>query len=96
MGYHRDEVKTKEAFEDGWFKSGDLGKLDEDQFLWMSGRLKELIITAGGENIAPIPIENNIKAELSDIVSYVIGKVFYRHNFNLINVEERNLIMLLK
>ena len=96
MGYHRDEVKTKEAFEDGWFKSGDLGKLDEDQFLWMSGRLKELIITAGGENIAPIPIENNIKAELSDIVSYVIGKVFYKYNFDLINVEEGNLIMSVK
>jgi long-chain-fatty-acid--CoA ligase ACSBG len=72
MGYHRDEVKTKEAVEDGWFKSGDLGKLDEDQFLWMCGRLKELIITAGGENIAPLPIENNIVAELSDILSYVI------------------------
>ena len=56
-------------------KTGDLGRLDEDQFLWMSGRLKELVITAGGENIAPIPIENNIKAELPDIVSNVIGKV---------------------
>merc|ERR1712008_70000 len=43
-----------------------------DQFLWMSGRLKELIITAGGENIAPLPIEDNIMAELSEILSYVI------------------------
>ena len=75
MGYHKDEAKTKDAFQDGWFKSGDLGRLDEDQFLWMSGRLKELVITAGGENIAPIPIENNIKAELPDIVSNVIGKI---------------------
>ena len=56
-------------------KTGDLGRLDEDQFLWMSGRLKELVITAGGENIAPIPIENNIKAELPDIVSNVMGKI---------------------
>ena len=75
MGYHRDEVKTREAFEENWFKSGDLGKLDEDQFLWMSGRLKELIITAGGENIAPLPIENNIMAELSEILSYIIGEI---------------------
>ena len=74
MGYHKDEIRTKEAFQDGWFKSGDLGKFDEDKFLWMCGRLKELIITAGGENIPPIPIENNIKSELSDILSYVIGK----------------------
>ena len=57
------------------YRSGDLGKLDEDQFLWMCGRLKELIITAGGENIAPLPIENNIVAELSDILSYVIGEI---------------------
>ena len=57
------------------YRSGDLGKLDEDQFLWMCGRLKELIITAGGENIAPLPIENNIIAELSDILSYVIGEI---------------------
>ena len=57
------------------YRSGDLGKLDEDQFLWMCGRLKELIITAGGENIAPLPIENNILAELSDILSYVIGEI---------------------
>ena len=49
--------------------------MDEDQFLWMCGRLKELIITAGGENIAPLPIENNIIAELSNILSYVIGEI---------------------
>ena len=55
--------------------------MDEDQFLWMCGRLKELIITAGGENIAPLPIENNIVAELSDIVSYVIGETSNEYFF---------------
>ena len=55
--------------------------MDEDQFLWMRGRLKELIITAGGENIAPLPIENNIVAELSDILSYVIGKISNEYFF---------------
>merc|ERR1739838_122661 len=59
-------------FQDGWFKTGDLGSFDKDDFLWISGRSKELIITGGGENIAPILIENNIKSELSDIVSNVM------------------------
>lgn len=73
MGYQKDEAKTKAAFtDDGWLKSGDLGLFDEDQFLFLKGRLKELIITAGGENIAPVPIEEAIKTELSDVVSYAI------------------------
>ena len=73
MGYHNDETKTKEAFEDGhWFRSGDLGKFDQDGFLWLSGRLKELIITAGGENVAPVPIENKIKAELPQLLANVV------------------------
>ena len=49
-----------------------MGSFDKDGFLWISGRSKELIITGGGENIAPILIENNIKSELSDIVSNVM------------------------
>jgi long-chain-fatty-acid--CoA ligase ACSBG len=59
-------------FQDGWFKSGDLGSFDKDNFLWISGRSKELIITAGGENIAPILIENSIRSELSEIVSNIM------------------------
>ena len=51
MGYHKDPFRTKEAFQDGWFRTGDLGKFDTDDFLWVSGRSKELIITSGGENI---------------------------------------------
>ena len=72
MGYHKEENKTQEVFEDGWYKSGDLGRFDSDGFLWLTGRLKELIITAGGENIAPILIENNIKLELPELLSYVV------------------------
>ena len=41
--------------------SGDLGKLDDEGFLFITGRIKELIITAGGENVAPVPIEDNFK-----------------------------------
>ena len=73
MGYQKDEIRTRESFtSDGYFKSGDIGKIDENGFLWMGGRLKELLITSGGENIAPIPIENNILAELTEILSYVV------------------------
>ncbi|KAM4618244.1 long-chain-fatty-acid--CoA ligase ACSBG1 [Polymixia lowei] len=65
MGFLNMEDKTREALdEDGWLRSGDLGKIDEEGFLYITGRIKELIITAGGENIPPVPIEDAVKKEL--------------------------------
>lgn len=64
MGYMKDPVKTKEAIDaDGWLHSGDVGAMSTDgnHMLRITGRLKELIITAGGENIAPVPIEDKVK-----------------------------------
>jgi long-chain acyl-CoA synthetase len=56
-GYYKDPELTKETFKDGWLYSGDLGYLDEDGFLWITGRKKDIIITSGGKNITPSKIE---------------------------------------
>ncbi|KAM9849145.1 long-chain-fatty-acid--CoA ligase ACSBG2 [Aulostomus maculatus] len=62
MGYLNMPDKTEEALDaEGWLHSGDLGKEDEKGFLFITGRIKELIITAGGENIPPVPIEDAVK-----------------------------------
>lgn len=73
MGYLKDEQKTAETLtEDGWIKTGDIGYMDADNNLYISGRLKELIITAGGENIPPAHIEALIKKELPCLSNVVV------------------------
>uniref|UniRef100_A0A3Q3APP4 Long-chain-fatty-acid--CoA ligase ACSBG2 n=1 Tax=Kryptolebias marmoratus TaxID=37003 RepID=A0A3Q3APP4_KRYMA len=62
MGYLNMPDKTEESLdEEGWLHSGDLGKHDEKGFLFITGRIKELIITAGGENVPPVPTEDAVK-----------------------------------
>ncbi len=56
-GYDKDPASASEAIRDGWFHTGDLGYLDRDGFLFVTGRLKELIVTAGGKNIFPEELE---------------------------------------
>ncbi|RSN30893.1 long-chain fatty acid--CoA ligase [Amycolatopsis sp. WAC 01416] len=72
-GYFNNAQATAEALEDGWFHTGDLGELDRDGFLKITGRKKEIIVTAGGKNVAPSGLEDTIKASPLISQAMVVG-----------------------
>lgn len=77
-GYYKNEEATREVLEDGWFKTGDIGHLDEDAYLIITDRKKDLIKTAGGKFVAPQKLESlaNNSLYISQIVLYGDGKPY--------------------
>ncbi|QRN81579.1 MAG: long-chain fatty acid--CoA ligase, partial [Nocardiopsis sp. BM-2018] len=73
VGYWQNEKATEEAFEDGFYRTGDLGSLDDDGFLSITGRKKEIIVTAGGKNVAPAVLEDRIRAHALVSQCMVVG-----------------------
>ncbi|HEX5565804.1 MAG TPA: AMP-dependent synthetase/ligase [Streptomyces sp.] len=72
-GYWNNEKATTEAVRDGWFHTGDLGSLDEDGYLTITGRKKEILVTAGGKNVAPAVLEDRIRAHALVAECMVVG-----------------------
>ena len=70
VGYHNNPQATAEALQDGWFRTGDLGSMDDDGYVRITGRKKEIIVTAGGKNVAPAMLEDRLRGH--PLVSQVV------------------------
>ena len=73
QGYYKNDEATRESIVDGWFKTGDIARIDDEGFVYIIDRKKELIVTAGGKNIAPQPIENELKLDKFISQAFVFG-----------------------
>lgn len=99
QGYFQNEEETKKDLQDGWFFTGDLGRLDEDGYLYITGRKKELLKSSNGKYIAPVPIEEKIARNplleyvmvLGDAQKFVSALLFPNFETLKSNKEKRNL-----
>ncbi|NOQ42265.1 MAG: AMP-binding protein, partial [Desulfuromusa sp.] len=73
LGYNKDPDATRETIKDGWLYTGDIAEIDKDGFVFIVDRKKEIIVTAGGKNIAPQPIENQLKLDKYISQAFVYG-----------------------
>ncbi|HXX62543.1 MAG TPA: AMP-binding protein [Bacteroidota bacterium] len=80
IGYYKNEKATKEVFENGWFKTGDLGMIDEEGFLHISGRKKNVIISKSGENVYPEELEDLVNRSPFILESMVYGEDDPKHD----------------
>jgi long-chain acyl-CoA synthetase len=71
--WHNDEATKETSAEEGWFRSGDLGALDDEGFLTITGRKKEIIVTAGGKNVAPAVLEDRLRSHALISQAMVVG-----------------------
>ena len=102
MGYYKDEEKTAEVMEDGWFLTGDLGYIDEDGFLFISGRSKNMLLGPDGKNIYPEQIEAVINQNglildslvMQDEDGKLIAKIHLNYEVIDINDKEKIITML--
>lgn len=93
LGYYKDPEKTKEVLsEDGWFKTGDLARMDKSNYLYIESRLKNMIVGSSGENIYPEEIEsviNNFKHVVESVVIEKKGKLVAMVHFNYEELEQQ-------
>ena len=73
QGYYANPAATAEVMKDGWLATGDLGRLDDDGFLYITGRKKEILVTLGGKNIAPVLLESLLTQDPLILQALVVG-----------------------